>query len=381
MSNNMNAPPMIRWQLLSTVSALALLSAACGASEVQAADADRPLIWIDLGGDMDNVSGQGEVFAPGFIAANPTSAILQKVTPLQAQKPPTFAFGENASISFQPENSDWVFSVAIRYGRSKNFRHVDHQVSAVHYLRYQNNEPVGNEWEQANFADTHAHRSEQHQILDFTAGKDIGLGIFGNTASSVLNAGVRFAQFTSKSSVDMRAMPDLHIKYYPSAHAPTRYVANYFNTYHATGHASREFRGVGPTLSWTGSAPFAGDQQEGELAIDWGVNAAILFGRQKAHVRHQESAHYRTVFAAAGFVTYHTLYDHPLRGHDINRSITVPNLGGLAGISWRVQDFKVSVGYRVDLFFGAMDTGIDAAKKSNLTFKGPYASISIGLGD
>ena len=58
-----------------------------------------------------------------------------------------------------------------------------------------------------------------------------------------------------------------------------------------------------------------------------------------------------------------------------------PMSAALLGLSWRVQDFKVSMGYRADFFFGAMDTGIDAAKKSNTTFNGPYASISVGLGN
>ena len=47
----------------------------------------------------------------------------------------------------------------------------------------------------------------------------------------------------------------------------------------------------------------------------------------------------------------------------------------------KYPNFKFSIGYRYDTFLNAMDTGIDVAKKSNLTFQGPYASISIGLGD
>jgi hypothetical protein len=36
--------------------------------------------------------------------------------------------------------------------------------------------------------------------------------------------------------------------------------------------------------------------------------------------------------------------------------------------------------YRADFFFGAMDGGIDTAKKENVGFYGPFATISIGLG-
>ncbi|HVP85004.1 MAG TPA: hypothetical protein VMS78_09800 [Rhizomicrobium sp.] len=41
---------------------------------------------------------------------------------------------------------------------------------------------------------------------------------------------------------------------------------------------------------------------------------------------------------------------------------------------------KVSLGYRADFFFGAMDGGIDTRESYNRNFYGPYASISIGLG-
>jgi len=41
---------------------------------------------------------------------------------------------------------------------------------------------------------------------------------------------------------------------------------------------------------------------------------------------------------------------------------------------------KVSLGYRADFFFGAADTGIDARKTSDLSFHGPFAKLSIGLG-
>ncbi len=59
----------------------------------------------------------------------------------------------------------------------------------------------------------------------------------------------------------------------------------------------------------------------------------------------------------------------------------MPNVGGFVGLSYRYTDAKMSIGYRYDTFLNAMDIGIDATKKSNLTFNGPYASISIGLGD
>ena len=47
-------------------------------SAAHAEDADRPLIWIELGGQMETVSGQGEIFAPAFLAANPNSPVCNR---------------------------------------------------------------------------------------------------------------------------------------------------------------------------------------------------------------------------------------------------------------------------------------------------------------
>jgi hypothetical protein len=60
--------------------------------------------------------------------------------------------------------------------------------------------------------------------------------------------------------------------------------------------------------------------------------------------------------------------------------VIVPNIGGFAGLSVRFPNAKVSLGYRADAFFGAMDGGIDVRKTYDRDFYGPFATISIGLG-
>ena len=103
----------IRWKLLASASALALTSYVSSANLAKAEDTGHPLIWLELGGQMENVSGQGEGFPIGFVAQNPDSPVLGSVTPMQAQKPPLFGFGEEGKITFQPQDSDWVFSASI----------------------------------------------------------------------------------------------------------------------------------------------------------------------------------------------------------------------------------------------------------------------------
>jgi hypothetical protein len=370
------------WQLLTTVSAVALLAAVYGSREARAGDqnVDQPTVWIELGGQLVHASGQGDSFPIGFLAANPNSPVLRPVSPLQAQRPEPFGFAEEGKITFQPESSGWNFSVGVTYGRSNSSKHIHNQTDNVFYKYLQSGLPrqPAHPDTKADFADTHAQRRESHVILDFTAGKDVGMGMFGKESSSTVGLGVRFAQLASKASFDVRARPDLEKKYarYPAYHVT--YVLPHFHTYHATGQASRSFSGIGPSLSWKASAAFAGNPSHGEAMLDWGVNAAILFGKQKARVRHQESGHYYAT-AVHALNSYALTYQRS-GGHTNDRSVMVPNVGGFAGASYRIENFKVSAGYRADFFFGAIDGGIDARKSETLGFYGPFASVSVGLG-
>jgi len=63
-----------------------------------------------------------------------------------------------------------------------------------------------------------------------------------------------------------------------------------------------------------------------------------------------------------------------------SKMVTVPNIGGFDGISWRYPNAKVSFGYRADIFFGAMDSGLDTRRTTDVGFHEPFASLSIGLG-
>jgi hypothetical protein len=63
-----------------------------------------------------------------------------------------------------------------------------------------------------------------------------------------------------------------------------------------------------------------------------------------------------------------------------SRSAVVPNLGGYLGASARYNNARISLGYRADFFFNAMDGGQDTAKKYNRGFYGPYLNVSLGLG-
>src|SRR5450755_1857725 len=105
MSDSMNTPlnrNTIRRQLLSTVSVLTLIGSVYGIGSANADDEDQPTFWIELGGQADALTGQGEPFTPPFMAANAGVPVFSPVSPLAAQKPSGYSFGEEGKISFQP---------------------------------------------------------------------------------------------------------------------------------------------------------------------------------------------------------------------------------------------------------------------------------------
>ena len=371
------------WQLLGTVSVLALLASVYATREACAADGDanRPPLWIELGGQLEQMTGQGENFALPFVSANPNSAAFKPVSPLDAEKAVPFSYGAEGKISYEPDGTHWVFTVDARYGRSGNKKHV-HEQTFPKFTAYPNfitKYPSAN---LANYADTVASHRESHAIADFQAGKDVGLGMFGHDSISVFSAGVRFAQFSSDTSVKINARPNIEL--YPGfgGAVPFKYARNYA----FRGESARNFHGIGPSLSWNASAPVMGHSNTLEVSLDWGANAAVLFGRQKATTQHQTTGRKRyqlktdccshTNQVTSHYVTRYKTGNHGTR----SRSVTVPNFGAFASVSLRRANAKITLGYRADVFFGAVDGGIDAARKDNLGFFGPFASLSIGIG-
>jgi len=357
-----------RWRLLTTACAAALL---VGSTAIAREDEDRPTVWVELGGQLESTSGEQGIVAPTFTVNNLGNP-YNVVSPLSAERAPRFAFGGEGKISLEPKGSDWVFSAAVRYGRSNGSKRLHQQTTTqfrehigtgTKYRVFYN--PIDH------FNDVQTTYHEAHAVLDFQAGKDVGLGLFGSRSHSTVGLGVRYAQFSSEATAVFRSLPD---QYYPTN---AKYNSRlHHHSYYARSDIKRSFRGVGPSVSWNGSAPFLGNRDATEVSFDWAANAALLFGRQKVTGNHQTTG----IFYTGSYnAKVKSQYHHPM---PVNRahSQIVPNVGGLAGISFRRSSAKVSFGYRADFFFGAMDTGIDGRETSTVGFHGPYATLSIGLG-
>lgn len=366
----------IRWQLMATVSALGLTAYAASTTTGKAEDADRPTVWIELGGQMEFVQGTSTPFtAPFMTAISPTPGPYANDIFLQGQRPARAAFGFNGKATFQPESSDWAFSVGVRYGRSQTNRHIHQQSPDAAFSTSQ----YTWHFHVAPFADTRSTNDESHTLLDFSVGKDVGLGAFGRDGTSTFNAGIRFAQFSETSHVNATGRPSIYL-----SKPHFRPVYSFYN-YTMVASAARSFRGVGPSLSWNASGTIVGNQDAGELTFDWGINGAVLFGRQKASTSHNTQAYHLPITQYYGglYDGYHYTRVPAKSGHGArtsSRSVVVPNLGGFAGLSVKYPNVKFSLGYRADFFFGAVDAGIDTRRTKNLGFSGPYASFSLGLG-
>jgi len=366
MSELINHPlrrDMLR-HLLTTVSALTLCVVA--AAPALAEDASRPALWVELGGQLERVSGESAVFAPFFLAAHAGEPAFAHGTPIDAQALPRYAKGLEGKIAFTPEGSDWTFSAGLLYGRSNGDKRVQYQTPGKplpggFFAGNPNYDPAKN----VAFTDTRGKDREGHLILDFKAGKDVGLG------AANLSLGIRFAQFTSEKSAHMRVRPDVQFTQVIGLYLP------YMSTFTANAESKRSFTGIGPSISLDGSTKLAGDSRK-SFTFDWGASGAVLFGRQKAGVTHETS---KIIWDGGNFL-YHTnyVYDHPYAPPARNHSRVVPDLGGFAGFSVRYSNAKISLGYRADFFFGAMDTGIELRKTANVGFHGPFATVSVGLG-
>jgi len=383
-----NTAKILRIRLLTTACGLALLAAQGATAEARAQDIDRPLIWIELGGQVERMADNQEIFDPSFLGQFDR---LGFGSMLPLQRPLQYSNGADAGISFQPADSHWIFSAFLRYGRSNG----DH----AHYQRL----PVITTWrvlpvsprnqteQWIQYAPYNINakttNTERHAIADFEVGRDVGIGMFGKQSSSVVSGGVRFVRLTSGTTTNLDGVPDFW--YAGNDFKYNGGIAQSHHRYIGSLDAERDFQGIGPSLSWKASAPILRSGSDTDISLDWGVNVAALFGRQKVRGTedvigyHYSSMHYVNTHKGKNInIRNHVAssYNHPV---DLtrSRSVVVPNVGGFAGVSWRYSDAKVSLGYRADFFFNAIDGGIDTRKNENRGFYGPYASISIGLGD
>lgn len=371
----------IRRRLLATASALALAGYASLPQGAQAAGTDRPTVWIEGGSQFETVTGQSDLFVPPLDAATRSTG-LTSLTAVENALGHTY--GADGSISFQPKSSDWVFAVSGRYGRVQSARNVLAQKVVV------GPQMKASEVENGALVDVLvtptfnayargvSSNSETHAILDFQVGKDVGVGLFGPGTDSIVSFGARYAQMNAKSNAHSYAEPDPTFEQGYFGFGSIHKYAVLTHSHHSAAFVARtdSLRAVGPSLSLKNTTGLLGTVDDGLLALDWGVNAALLFGRQKAKTSHHSTVTY--LHTPDGLQQSSEVY--PPVNRTRSRMVTIPNIGGFAGLSYRFTNAKISAGYRADFFFGAKDSGLETRSTATVGFHGPYATIAIGLG-
>jgi hypothetical protein len=326
-------------------------------------------------------------YAPNFPnGGGPTPDWPERLTTIPAlSKLPDMGFDWEGAATIELPQTDWQLKAGIRYGRATRNKHFHQSAYAgtktgitfgtqqyscafvgAYYPQYLAGCYHGSVNE---FVDSRNISRETHTMLDFTLGKDVGLGTIGG--------GVRIAQFTEKTKMDIGADPNYNIYLTP--------FSKYHDTYQFKSDEQRNFRGVGPEVTWDANQVLWGDGDGAEVTFDWGINASVLFGQQKV-VLHHAAAHCRHTGLGinagcdgVGIGGQDGQIHEPDEDIARSTSVTVPNLGGYLGASLRYRNSKLSLGYRADTFFNAMDGGQQTQETFNRGFYGPYLNVSLGL--
>jgi hypothetical protein len=346
----------LRRQLLATASALVLMGFVDVAQASDDTATDHPLVWIELGGQFDTENNPAQTWTPPNVPPQLSHDVFEPLGRM-----PGVGYDWDGKVSFQPDDSDWIYSASIQFGKAKRgpkFIHDQtHQTHATHN-KYKYNTNA--------FTDSHSVSDLSHLVVDFQAGKDLGIGLFGHGRSTV-NFGIRMAQFTENSHGTVTAEVSASNKYALGVERDAD-IRN-----------ARRFSGIGPSIDWKASIPLVGSLKDG-IAFDWGASAAFLFGRQKTdgifHTKEIEFTGTRGHHNA-----YPVVVTHMTSPFSRRKQVIVPDVGGFAGVSYTLNGrAKLSLGYRADFFFGAIDGGIETRKSENVGFYGPFASVSVGLG-
>lgn len=312
--------PHCRHLLLSGASALALLSVL---STQAVAGEDIGQFSFELGGQLGLIGGSTTEW---FVPAGGEGSSLGNTTPFTIM--PSHSWNIDGAIKLQPTGSDLIYRFGVQYGRTAT-KHKNVFLST--YPSYYGGT--------AYYTAFVRHR-EEHVKLDFQVGKDFGLGMFGNNGgTSIFSLGIRYAQYNSRTNIDF--------------YTETKYFASGGNA-----RISRRFMGVGPMISWEASAPLSEDG----FSLDWGAEAALLFGRQKVRM----------------IVEYNDGFSYSTFRH---RNTTAPEIGGFMALSWRCPDVpaKVSFGYKVDALFNVYDGGFATARDADRVTHGPFIKVGVNV--
>ena len=338
-------------------------------------------LTVELGG---MVQRQDAPYGP--LSTGAFDAFSDKLDPANAQNRDLhWGDGRSVKITYQPQGSPWRLGAAARFGKTNgadkfqaselgdtgcrvgppltSAAYCDPDVSYGFFIAGANNYVSGD-----------VTQREDHMLVDFTVGREMGLGEGSGLTDSVVSIGLRYGQLNSRTRVDFVGIPDWDL--------PTYMVAKY-DAEHSRRDvdvtASRKFQGAGPMVSWEASKALIGDDQTGRFGLDWSIGAGVLFGKQEANVQGHETIEYLS--DPLKYVPYlpDEVVPNPV---DVHRSkdVSVPVLDASLGLSYDAGRFKIGAGYRWERYLDAIDGGYSKREKFDRTFDGPYLKLSVGFG-
>src|SRR6185437_2929139 len=183
-TNDNDCRATIRWNLLTSVSGLALMAYVSSVDMANADDANRPTIWVELGGQMESVQGTSSPFTAPFMNTAPNPDFYSPRFFITDQRPPRHSFGLEGKITLQPKDTEWTFTVGARYGRSSSRKHAHYQTrgqmtrGAIYYTSGGGSIPLSSFppglYQHAEaFSDVKVVTHQEQLVLDFSVGKDV----------------------------------------------------------------------------------------------------------------------------------------------------------------------------------------------------------------
>ncbi|HEX5775411.1 MAG TPA: TonB-dependent receptor, partial [Caulobacteraceae bacterium] len=346
---------------------------------------------VELGGQVQRHDAPNETLQPQSFVDLPGS--LNAADDLQGREL-DWGDGRSVRLTFRPANTPWAISAGVRYGRTNQstpFLRTE-QIdllpicAAPAYAAPYFCAPDGPfyrpdlaNYRAVNWSDLSARDREEHTIVDFTVGRDFGLG---GLANSAVSAGLRYGEFSASTRMEGRARSDFE---------PTEGWYFYgvgLTDYSTDLRAEREFTGTGPMLTWDAAAALLGDERTGVLALDWSLTGGVLFGKQDTVTSGEDML--QPGFGAP-FNPYHPLgggWPIPADGpptvfdatHSRSQDVTVPLVDLSVGLSYGVGRVKVGAGYRWERYFDVLDVGFAEEESGDRTIDGPYFKLSVGFG-
>jgi hypothetical protein len=362
-------------------------------------------LTVELGGQIQQQDAPNETLTTGWAQTLPASVALANVQDVDLD----WGDGRSLKLTYRPEGSKWSISGAVRYGRTNSettrtneaapdtvaacgatpgnffYDFICGPGASSYYESFRNLKVFS-------WSDAEAHSREEHHIVDFAVGYDLGIG-----GESSVSAGLRYADFQSDTSWMANAQADWNV---PDGWAcfgglGSPYCAPVsYRRHHATLVASRRFKGAGPVAAWDGGMGLWNGERFGTVRLEASVAGGVLFGERKTMVSGSEVSilhegqlnYFIENFPFSTFATVQgalpEVGDTTPTQISISRSkdATVPLADLSLGVSYDVGRIKVGAGYRWERYFDVLDVGQDEAKNADRTIDGPYFKIAVGFG-